>query len=115
MNDLTKPEAILQPVSAFIDEPGFYPNTIDETVRIVLHKPLSIGNEAVREITITRALTASEEDKAGGLSVLTLQQNKVFSNVVHNVTSPMITGNMFMQMPGKDRMAIMRGILSFFD
>jgi len=104
-----------QTATPFLEEAGFYPNDADDTVRVVLGKPLQLGNDSVREITITRALTASEEDKAGGLSVLTLQQNKVFSKVVHNVTSPMITGNMFMQMPGKDRMNIMHGILSFFD
>lgn len=95
-------------------EPGQYPQE-DDTVLVVLSKPLKLGGVDVAEIRITRGLSAAEEDKAGGLSMLTLQQNKVFAKVVQNVTSPVITGNMFMQMPGKDRMHIMHGILSFFD
>lgn len=95
-------------------EPGLYPQD-DNTYLVILSQPLNIGDENQHAVRITRALTAAEEDKAGGMAVLTMMQNKPYAKVIANVTSPMITANMFMQMPSKDRLSLMQGILDFFE
>ncbi len=96
-------------------EPGVYPQD-DGKVKIVLSRPLKRkdSEETIKDVMIIRELSASEQDKAGGVSMLGMMQNSAYSKIVNKVTDPMITPQTFLALPARDRVSLMQGILLFF-
>lgn len=108
------PVILLEDPENLLQEPGAYPQD-DGTVLIVLATPLKRADSIeIKTVSVLRGLTAAEEDRAGGVAGLSMMINSTFAKVVGSVTEPQITGNRFMQMPARDRMSVMQGILHFF-
>ncbi len=94
-------------------EPGAYPQD-DGTVLIVLKQPIQrTEGDPITHVSIFRELTAKEEDDAGGKNILYMMQNAAYAKIINRVTNPMITANVFMRLPSRDRTSLMQGVLHF--
>jgi hypothetical protein len=95
---------------------GIYPQD-DGTVKIVLDMPLKSGDKEIWVVTLLRAPSAGESDKAGGRAALLNMSDSAHMAVLPAITEPSISANIYRRMllnSPMDTTNLMVGINSFF-
>lgn len=96
--------------------PGVYPQD-DGTQKVVLDMPLKSGDKEIWVVTLLRAPSAGESDKAGGRAALLNMSDSAHMAVLPAITEPSISANIYRRMllnSPLDTTNLMVAVNSFF-
>lgn len=123
MTNINKDDADMQPIdiSAIdpddaLEMPGVYPQD-DGTQKVVLDMPLKSGEKEIWVVTLLRAPSAGESDKAGGRAALLNMSDSAHMAVLPAITDPSISANIYRRMllsSPLDTTNLMVAVNSFF-
>lgn len=99
-----------------LEMPGVYPQD-DGTQKVVLDMPLKSGDKEIWVVTLLRAPSAGESDKAGGRAALLNMSDSAHMAVLPAITEPSISANIYRRMllsSPLDTTNLMVAVNSFF-
>ena len=99
-----------------LEMPGVYPQD-DGTQKVVLDMPLKSGDKEIWVVTLLRAPSAGESDKAGGRAALLNMSDSAHMAVLPAITEPSISANIYRRMllsSPLDTTNLMVAVYSFF-